>query len=255
MKARFFIPLFFAIVSIASAAGPGDTLYRNVRIEFRYHPTIFPTEWQQAPITASGEVIDEKEIARSQKITLKALEKYPTDMLRLNLRSVYWLRKMTFYGVGYGGTNSAFSLFLTNDGERLGYTDNYLEQTFHHEFSSILFRNYPSLFDTARWKQANESRFSYNDPEDGVGAIRNNASSQDLDSVICTRGMLTQYAMSSIENDVNTFAQNLFAPSEDFWGIVDRYPRIRLKMLMLISFYNKINPVFTEQYFRNMVNK
>ena len=176
-------------------------------------------------------------------------------MLRLNLRFIYWLKKMSFYNVGYGGTNSTYAVFLTNDGALMGYTDNYLEQTFHHEFSSILYRNYPAFLDTLQWKSLNEKNFIYNDPEDGVGAIRNNASSQDLDTTLCVRGLLTQYAMSSIENDLNTFAQNLFAPSAGFWNIVDRYPRIQQKTRLIILFYSKINPIFTETYFRNLAVK
>lgn len=255
MKRPYFLVFFTVLLSISGIAGPGDTLYRNIRIGFVYSSLIFPTEWQQSPINAEGEVIDKGEIPRSLLVTIKALEKYPVEMLNLNLRSVYWLKKMSFYGVGYGGTNATAALYLTNDGERMGYTDNYLEQTFHHEFSSVLYRNYSGFFDSVSWKNANAQNFNYNDPEDGVGAIRNNASSQDLDTLICVRGMLTQYAMSSIENDLNTFAQNLFSPSEGFWEIVDHYPRIRRKTRLLINFYNRINPGFTESYFRKLALK
>jgi len=255
MKIRAFLVCFLFAFSFHSTAGPVDTFYRNIRISFTYAPAIFPAEWQQSPINADATVIDEYEVTRCKALTIRALNKYPQEMLKLNLRAVYWLKKMSFYGVGYGGTNSTHTVYLTNDGAQLGYTDNYLEQTFHHEFSSILFRNYPTLFDSTSWKATNEKDFVYNDPEDGVGAIRNNASSQDLDTSICRRGMLTQYSMSSIENDVNTFAQNLFAASEGFWDIVDNYPRIRRKVYLLISFYNKINPLFTEQYFKKISNK
>lgn len=242
--------LFLFLYRYDAGANPGDTIYRNVRISFLYRATIFPSEWQQSPINASAEVIDGNEIQRSSLISIKALSKYPPELLRLNLRTIYWVRKMTFYNVGYGGTNSTFALYLTNDGEKLGYTDNYLEQTFHHEFSSILLRNYPAFLDTMAWKAANDPGFRYNDPEDGVGAIRNNASSQELDTSISSKGLLTQYAMSSIENDVNTFAQNLFTPSTGFWEIVERYPRVKRKLQLMILFYNRIHPLFTENYFK-----
>jgi hypothetical protein len=84
-----------------------------------------------------------------------------------------------------------------------------------------------------------------------VGAIRNNASSQDLDSSLCNKGFLTQYAQSSMENDINTFAQNLFSPSEGFWQLADRFPRINKKVKLLVSFYNRIDSIFTEKYFRS----
>jgi hypothetical protein len=247
--------LTFMLLPAIVLAGEKDTLIRGVNISFNYAKSIFPAEWQRAPINAEGGAISVAEINRCKMVTAKALEKYPSDMLRYNLRTVFWLKKMSFYAVGYGGTNSTDALYLTNDGREMGYTDRYLEQTFHHEFSSILFRNYLTLFDTNTWKAYNSKDFAYNDPEDGVGAIRNNASSQDLDTVVCKRGMLTQYAMSSLENDLNTFAQNLFCPSVGFWDIVDRFPRIKKKAQLLITFYGNINTVFTEQYFRRMAEK
>lgn len=92
--------------------------------------------------------------------------------------------------------------------------------------------------------------FDYNDPYEGVGAIRNNESSQDLDSALSAKVFLTQYALSGIENDINAIAQNLFRPDEKFWGFVKYYPRIKKKVSLLISFYHKIDPVCTEANFR-----
>jgi hypothetical protein len=158
---------------------------------------------------------------------------------------------MKFYDVAFGGTNSNDALYLTNQGVKAGYTDEYLEQTFHHEFSSILFRNYSRFIDTNEWKQNNVAGFVYNDPESGVGAIRNNESSQSLDSVLCKKGLLTQYAGSGIENDINTVAQNLFLPDKEFWNYVDRFPRIRKKVELLIRFYRELDKNYSETYFRN----
>jgi hypothetical protein len=254
MKPILTLALFVLLAPSFSHAHDRDTLIRGVNVSFSYLKTIFPPSWQEAPISAKADPIIAGEVSRSKFITAKALAKYPVEMLAANLHAVYWLKKMSFYDVGYGGTNSTDALYLTNNGTSLGYTDDYLEQTFHHEFSSILFRNYPSMFDTSAWKAANLN-FDYNDPEDGVGAIRNNASSQDLDTILCKRGMLTQYAMSSLENDINTVAQNLFCPSPGFWKIVDQYPRVKKKVNLLIAFYRKISTTFDESYFRKMAEK
>jgi hypothetical protein len=161
---------------------------------------------------------------------------------------------MKFYNVEYGGTNSTDALYLTNSGIAKGYTDLYLEQTFHHEYSSILYRNHPAFLDEAAWNKINGAGFEYTDPENGVGAIRNNESSQDLDTALCQKGFLTQYSLSGIENDINTFAQNIFCPSEGFWEIVERYPIIKNKVVLLIDFYNKIDPLFTFGYFSKLNN-
>ena len=173
-------------------------------------------------------------------------------VLEANLRAIYIFKYMAFYNVGYGGTNSNDAVYLANNGIAMGYTDAYLEQTFHHEFSSILFRKYPAALDTIAWKNINFPDFEYKDPESGVGAIRNHQSSQELDTALSSQGFLTQYACSSLENDVNTMAQNLFKPSPGFWALAGRYPRIRKKLTLLVALYNTINTHFTEEYFRKL---
>jgi hypothetical protein len=232
--------------------GNGDTTIRGIRIGFSYSSTIFPSSWKSSPISAAGKPIATDEIARSKSIMARALAKYPVNALIKDLRVVYFVKSMTFYDVGYGGTNATDALYLSNNGSSQGYTDLYLEQTFHHEYSSILYRNHPSWFNEKGWLAANNPGFDYNDPENGVGAIRKNQSSQDLDTALCNKGFLTQYSLSGIENDLNTFAQNLFSPSPGFWKIVDEYPRIARKLKLLIEFYNRLDPLFTEKYFRKL---
>jgi hypothetical protein len=239
------IPFFFA----------QDTTIRGVAVKFYYNQDIFPESWRTAPINAKGEEIASTEIQRSKKIMIRALTKYPRQTLEQNLNGgVYWLKSLKFFDVGYGGTNSNDALYLTDNGEPMGYTNFYMEETFHHEFSSILMRNYPAFLDTLAWKNANEKSFNYNDPENGVGAIRNNQSSQELDTMICKKGMLTQYGMSSLENDANTFAQNLFCPTTNFWAIVDHFTMIHKKTILLIGFYHQLSSVFTEDYFRKLAS-
>lgn len=248
--------VFFFFHSLNAQAGPGDTTIRGVEVYFNAGTTeAFPAEWQTAPTNASSFPIAKAEISRSNSVMIKALSKYPTGLLGLTLKAVYFFKDMSFFNVGFGGTNSNDAVYITNDGEEKGYTDAYLEQTFHHEFSSILFRDYPQFIDTNAWKKANIAGFDYNDPEAGVGAIRNNESSQSLDTILCTKGFLTQYAYSSLENDINTIAQNLFSPEENFWLYADKYPRIKQKVKLLIAFYSKLDKNFTESYFRKFDNE
>ena len=252
MKVIANLIFLFATIPVYSRAIPADTTIKGVSVNFRYSATIFPESWQTAPINATGEQISAAEIERSKSVIARALSKYSVTSLKKNLRIIYFLKSMKFYEVGYGGTNSTDALYLTNSGTVAGYSDLYLEQTFHHEYSSILYRNYPSFIDEEAWKEVNIAGFDYNDPENGVGAIRNNESSQDLDTALCKKGFLTQYSLSGIENDINTFAQNIFSPSAGFWKIVDQYPRVKQKVKLLIDFYNKIDPLFTVDYFKKL---
>ncbi len=252
MKAIISIFLFLLTGALRSQGISADTSIKGVTIGFRYSVSIFPETWQMTPISARGEQISASEIARSKSVIARALSKYPALSLKKDLRVIYFLRSMKFYEVGYGGTNSTDALYLTNDGVAMGYNDLYLEQTFHHEYSSILYRNHPSFMDEDAWKKANIPGFDYKDPENGVGAIRNNESSQDLDTALCRKGFLTQYSLSGMENDINTYAQNIFSPSAGFWKIADQYPRVKTKVKLLIAFYNQVDPLFTEDYFRKL---
>ncbi|MBC7946734.1 MAG: hypothetical protein H7Y42_02560 [Chitinophagaceae bacterium] len=251
MKRLCQLILLSGLIPLSLPAQSPDTTINGVYIGFNYSPQIFPEYWRAAPISAYGEKLQPDEIRRSRVIVSKALAKYPEAALS-HVKATYFLRQMKFFNVPYGGTNSTDGIYLVNQGAMKGYTDLYLEQTFHHEYSSILLRKFARFLDTTGWKNANMAGFIYNDPENGVGAIRNNQSSQVLDSTLCQLGLLTQYGGSSLENDVNTFAQNLFCADVNFWNFVDRYPRIRKKTALLIRFYETIHPLFTEKYFRSL---
>jgi len=249
MKLRLLV-LFLLPHLVFASGGAADTIIQGIRIKFNYEDHIYPESWRVFPINGEGESLDRIEQNRSIEVVRRAFAKYPRETLRQNLKTVCILKSMNFYGVGYGGTNSDEVVYITNNSAVMGYSDYYIEQTFHHEFSSILYRNYPLLFDSSGWAKTNPPGFDYKDPENGVGAIRNNESSQELDTSFCSLGFLTQYALSGLENDINTLAQNLFLPSDGFWKIVDSYPAIAKKTRILISFYHAIHPKFTEDFFR-----
>lgn len=252
MKAIVAIALGCITLSAPAQYIPPDTTIRGVTVSFFYRESIFPESWRDAPINANGEQLQFEETGRCKRILTTALKKYPIALLQRELQAIYFLRTLSFYNVDYGGTNSSDAVYLTDDGEGNGYNDLYLEQTFHHEFSSILYRNYSSLLNETAWLAANQPGFDYIDPENGVGAIRNNQSSQELDTALCKKGFLTQYSESGMENDLNTFAQHMFSPSPGFWNLVDNYRRIATKFNLLVLFYNSISPLFTENYFRKL---
>ena len=132
----------------------------------------------------------------------------------------------------------------------MGLTTTILNKLFTTNFQVSCYVTYPAALAEQEWKNLNEKDFSYDDPENGVGAIRGNRASQDLDSTLCSQGFLTQYAMSGFENDLNTFAQNLFEPAPDFWKVVDKISQDKAKTILLVKFYNTLNSQFTESYFK-----
>lgn len=214
---------------------------------------VFPSSWQTYPINGNAVPISVVEQKRFLPILLKAMRKYPDAVLQHNLRNIYLCSELSFYGVKYGGTNSNDCLYLCNNGIKNGYTDLYLEQIFHHEFSSILYRNYPRHFDVTEWMKY--TKYNFKTGNTGAEAIRDGNSKTEFDEELCQKGLLYQYAMSTMENDINSFAENLFAPTRDFWKLVTQYPNIEHKLYALIDFYHKINPKFTYDYFYNLITK
>ncbi len=219
----------------------------EIPIEVKVTEKTFPEDWKSEEIKAKGEDLADSEVSRSLKIIKKALKKYPEEVLKQNLVKIYVLKRIEFFGVGYGGTNSNDIVYVTNNGISEGYTDEYLEKTFHHEFSSILLRNYPDLFPEEKWKAINSADYQYK--SGGVEAIRSNAAGTDFSDELMKQGFLYQYAMTDIENDVNSFAENIFCQKEDYKSFVLKYPKIKQKQDLIIEFYQKVNENFSKEFF------
>ncbi|MEZ5014333.1 MAG: hypothetical protein R2794_08585 [Chitinophagales bacterium] len=246
----FFFFLFWSAAQHVFAVQ--DTVLHGVHIHLTYSAEIFPESWLEDPINAEGGQLKDTEIPRTIHALDLALAKYPEKILTYNCPDIYCLEWMRFYDVGYGGTNTNDAVYVTNAGLEMGYTDAFLESSFHHEFSSILFRNFGGLIDTTSWISGNPAQFEYGDPSGGAEAIRNGLAATDIDPELCAVGFLTQYSMSSMENDINMLAEQLFNPDPSFWQMVKENPRLAKKVDLLIAFYHQLDKSFTRQYFQGL---
>ena len=219
-------------------------------LKYAVHPGTFPEEWNQQNMPAYGESLDSSEYKRTTEVLNKALAKYPDSLIQQNLKAIYVLKSMTIFNQVFGGTNHEDKVYLTNDGMAKGYTDEYIEQTFHHEFSSVLYRKNSARFDHKEWQHIVLENGKYG--QGGLHALSTNQSSTKFDTTLCQIGFLYEFAVSDLENDFNAVAENLFLSREAFWNIVDHYPAIKAKTALAILFYQKLNPVFTETYFRSL---
>jgi len=212
---------------------------------------MFPHHWKSDKIHAEAIPLALTENKRAQGIVIRALAKYPREMLNNNLRTVYVLNSISFYGVPYGGTSSTKkkAVYLTDD-PQFGKDDEFLESLFHHEFAHLLYHQYSQYLSKKKWKASNPVGFRYGNG--GVEAIRTGDSSMEYDSLLNAKGFLNSYCQSSLDEDFHVFSQNLFNGGKKFWNVVDHYEKIREKMHMAVNFYNEINPLFTEEYFRKL---
>ncbi|MBU0488132.1 MAG: hypothetical protein KKA07_07415 [Bacteroidetes bacterium] len=224
----------------------------GIEIIFSAEGNIFPDSWLSTTIDAKGISLDPEEYSRSKTVILQALLKYPIAVIKKNLKRIYILKEIEFYGKTFGGTNSTDIVYLSQNGTKNGYSNFYFEQLFHAEFSSILLRNYPQYFDKTNWLKNNSSEFSYGDG--GVNALKKNLSSERFDAKINEMGLINQYATSSMENDFNSFAKNLFLPKFGFSELIDKYALLKNKRALIIAFYGKIDSSFSEDFFDKILH-
>lgn len=213
--------------------------------------SIFPQSWLSQDINAIAETLRPSEVARSTKIINKAAAKYPGQILGDNLRAIYVLHRLKYCGISTSGTNSARDIYIANRGKREGFTDDWLESTFHEEFSSILLRNFPQYLDVNSWTKVNPPSFQYG--ASGVAAVASGQDSQIFSSTFNAEGFLYEYSKATLENDFNSIAAQLFLGNADFWSIVDKHPKIREKTEFVIGFYHKLSPGLSKEFFLRLI--
>jgi len=253
LELTFVIFASFACYACMGQQNGGSVLGEIIPIVFNIEESMFPPSWHSEEINARAEPLAEREVSRSEQVIRVALCKYPDRVLRNNLSKVYVLHAIEFYGMPFGGTNSSDMVYISNQGEEKGYSDIYLEQTFHHEFSSILLRNYPDYLDQRAWERLNPKGFKYG--EGGVEALRKGDDSLIFDESLNERGFLNQYALSDFENDFNTIVEYLFKVDEGFWVIMERNSSLKGKVMLAIDFYHQIDPKFTLDYFKEVSSR
>ncbi len=225
----------------------------GVKVNFKTSDKMFPESWRGGSINGEAESLTAEEYKRSQKIISEAMDKYPSEVLQENLKEVYILNSLKFYNQIYGGTNSNDIVYICNSGRENGYSDEYFEQLFHAEFSSILLRNYSDKIFEERWESVNKEGFTYG--SGGVDEIRKGKAGTDYLPEFFEQGFLYQYAMSGMENDFNSISKNLFCPNSSFWTEGYEYERLKLKIILTIDFYRNINSTLDINHFMEFEDK
>ncbi len=253
MNGLFLVSLITVCLSPGETVGSGDViiLEEPVRVITSSSPEIFPEAWRKPSVSPEGGVLPGNQIERARAILSKALAKYPTDLLEAELKAVYVLSELRYRGVVTSGTNSSTGVYLKVGPDNTRYTDPYIEGTFHAEFSSILIRNHADLLDKEAWQQANPPDFTY--LGDGVEAVKQGKARRSYEESLLEQGFLTEYGSSTLENDFNGMALRLFTGEAQVWKLADQYPRIKTKLDLALAFYLKLDPSFTEAFFRSLV--
>lgn len=183
-----------------------------------------------------------------------AFSKYPEDFLAEHIDYVV-IYKRLFY-LDYfederselAGTIGKRTVFVTlRDGLW------YVENVFHHEFNHLLAEEYYALFDKEKWKSFNPSDFDYQGRYASWAYVEMHGTSQPwFDTTCLHQGFLSEYSKTRLIEDLARYAEALFMSSREFWDAYDRFENVKGKAKLAIDFYNKLHPIFTEEYFREL---
>jgi len=206
---------------------------------------LFPKAWVKGKIKAKADSPDRFKIATDTTEIKLAVSKYPQNLIQKEIRNIYLVGNLRFSGVYFTGTISDNVLYIASKANKD------IQRTFHHEFSSILLRNYaPFSFET-KWKKISPELLNCK----STTAIKNGYFSLEHNATLLNKGYLSAYSLSNWENDFNMYAEYIFSGDQHFWNLVDDYPLIKKKTKLVIDFYQQVDPVFTENYFRLLENE
>lgn len=178
----------------------------------------------------------------------EGLSKYPVELIKKHLSAVFISGQIKSNGIIAGGTVLGSWIYVSADQSNRPLPTQIYANTLHHEFSSILMREYN--FPTIRWVLANKSGFKY--PEDKkmiimAASLKSRADPKDA-HLWHNAGFVHDYGKSSIMNDFNTYAELAMGDPEKLKQLSRQYPRIRLKTSIFVEFYEGLAPGLGEYF-------
>ena len=184
-------------------------------------------------------------LIRYPDVLLKAFEKYPVEVIRKYLKTIYFAGEIDSNGRKAAGTYDPFRhiIYIVNNNS----DDNlHAMHTFHHEFSSLLLKS--RSFWINPWTDHHPKDFEYYDEVYGSYKEGKKARSAITDHYCYEKGFVTDYGLTNFENDFNEYSAMIFTRPQKFKKIMNQYPRVRGKFKIWLEFHQKIDPIFTEEY-------
>ena len=215
---------------------------------------IFPDEWTAEPFFATAKPMDPSQQARARALVTRAIKQYPCSLINETLQRIYVVGELTFFkNIPFGGTASDKAVYLAVQPEGAGFTDRFITETFHREYSTLLLNLHLKHLDQSAWNAVNSNGFRYlgansweraKGKDGGARAIENGATSlsPQAGGEYLNEGFLSEYSKSSLENDFNEYAAALFMNEAEFLERVAKYPAVRKKRDLAVRFYSAIAP-------------
>jgi len=171
-----------------------------------------------------------------------ALNKYPTELIHQHLKEIFIGGSYHQNGGIISGLYNKDIVYLFYNSQDGDNSSTFLEQTFHHEFSSILIHAYD--FPAFDWLKLNPENFEYIINPIKINEYMNSIETYKATELQLTQGLVSSYGQSNAENDINSYIELIFTQPKKMQALVNTYPIIKLKYQMIKKFYLSISPQF-----------
>ena len=254
IKRQYFIVLYLVLLFIACTDKETSSNAVRARIAEQYGVSIEEIgdvgrlsantriKIKQGVVDARLAPPSKAQYAKYVKIVKTALEKYPVSLVKQHLKKIYIGGPYSENGGVVAGMYESDTLFLFYNPVE-GYTsDIFLEQTIHHEFSSILMYQYD--FPAFDWLDLNPEGFDYIINPSKINDYMNAIDSYSAGEKLLQQGLVSSYGKANAENDINSYVELIFTQPEKMKSYIRNYPRIGPKYEMIKAFYLSVAPEF-----------
>ena len=237
------IALAALVIPTTAAAEPhwqvgAQKIYSNYGVTVVFDEIEVPTywkswnpKWRTVPTDARSDCI--------RKLRLD-LSNYDAAYVRKHLSKVFVLAGLSFNDADYGGTNDHIHKWLYIHAKWLGDDGSHKDAMgFHHEFSSILYKRNKGKFDEDAWRDVNVSDFEYAFEKSLEQNIRSGSIGLRGTPELYRAGFVCKYGQLTLEDDINTFAQQLLAKPGLLATRSADYIRLRKKSELLMAFLHE----------------
>lgn len=213
-----------------------------------------PADFHLPPYAPAGDLIraepaDLHDVYSALRGVERALSVYPPDLINRHLAAIFIAGDLEIGGVRAAGTYLYAWIYISAASDLADRGPAYIAETVHHELSSLLFL--AGDFPTARWTAINPTDFAYLPTPEAVLEAAGTHQDPAMAETWYRDGFVSDYGMSSLENDFNTFAEMALGRPDDLRALAGRYPGIADKLAVLIDFYTSLEPEMG-RYFKSV---
>ncbi len=242
-------PTGHGVVQPIAAINCGEEM--KSRISVQVDDATFPRPLLNAWRLRS-EPVHEKRAVRAKGVILDEMRRYPCHLLLDNLKDVRLAGRLLVGGrpdvIAGIHADGFVALAVNYAGVPTKLACMTVAEKFHHELSSVLYQSHVESLDQAAFEKANPTDFRYSTPSVDDARID---SMRRYTPKLAERGFLSAYSMTSLQNDVNIIAEELFCNPDTLFEACTQYPRLQVKVSVVLAFYRTLDPLLSEEAFKD----